>query len=90
MAILKNDDGTELILSCECGCDEGIKVKVEKDEDVYCYQTYLSANWYKEQEGIICKIKKIWKILRNKDFYYSEILLSKQDWETYKKWISEH
>lgn len=90
MAILKDDNGTDLILSCECGCDEGIRVRVEEDDDMYCYQTYLSGNWYKEQGGIICKIKKIWKILRNKDFYYSEIMLSKQDWEAYKKWVTEH
>ena len=36
------------------------------------------------------KMKKIWAIIRNKDFYYSEIILNKKDWEAYKKWISEH
>lgn len=49
----------------------------------------LSGNWYKEQAGFIKKLKKIWAIIRNKDFYYSEIILNKKDWEEYKKWINE-
>lgn len=52
--------------------------------------TYLSGNWYKEQAGFIKKLKKIWAIIRNKDFYYSEIILNKKDWEEYKKWINEN
>ena len=51
--------------------------------------TYLSGNWYKEQAEFIKKLKKIWAIIRNKDFYYSEIILNKKDWEEYKKWINE-
>lgn len=90
MSILKSDDDKEMILLCECGCDEGIRVKIDIDEEIYCYQTYMSGNWYKEQGGLICKFKKIWKVLRNKDFYYSELVLSKQDWEDYKKWINEY
>ena len=32
------------------------------------FMTYLSGNWYKEQAGFIKKLKKIWAIIRNKDF----------------------
>ena len=66
------------------------KVKVGGlHEEDYCFMTYLSGNWYKEQAGFIKKLKKIWAIIRNKDFYYSEIILNKKDWEEYKKWINE-
>ena len=43
----------------------------------------------KEQAGFIKKLKKIWIIIRNKDFYYSEIILNKKDWEEDKKWVNE-
>ena len=40
---------------------------------------------------------KIWainwnttKIIPNKEFYYSEIILNKKDWEEYKKWGNEN
>ena len=51
--------------------------------------TYISGYWYKEQAGFAKKLKKIWAIIRNKDFYYSEIILDKKEWEEYKKWVNE-
>ena len=89
MAVLKILDNSEMIISCKCGCDDGIRLKIEKDEEDYCFMTYVSENWYKEQAGFIKKLKKIWAIIRNKDFYYSEIILNRKDWEEYKKWINE-
>ena len=89
MAVLKVSDNSEMIISCKCGCDDGLRIKIEKDEEDYCFMTYLSGNWYKEQAGFIKKLKKIWAIIRNKDFYYSEIILDKKDWEEYKKWVNE-
>lgn len=89
MAVLKTLDNSEMIISCKCGCDEGLRIKIEKDEEDYCYTTYLSGNWYKEQGRFRDKLKKIWAIIRNKDFYYSEIILNKKEWEEYKKWVNE-
>ena len=31
MSILKSDDGKELIVTCECGCDEGVHIIIDKD-----------------------------------------------------------
>lgn len=90
MATLKSNDNKEMIITCRCGCDEGIKVKIEEFFDDYCYQTYISGIFYKEQAGLLDKIKKIWAIIRNKDFYYSEIIMSREDFKEYKKWINEH
>ena len=90
MATLKSNDNKEMIITCRCGCDEGIRVKIDESLEEYCYQTYISGNWYKEQSGLLDKLKKIWSIIRNKDFYYSEVVMSKEDFEDYKKWINEH
>ena len=93
MATLKSDDNNEMIITCDCGCDEGIRVKIDKSYELYgeyCYLTYISGNFYKEQAGLLDKLKKIWNIIRNKDFYYSEIVMGKEDFENYKKWINEH
>ena len=91
MASFTSSDDNQLILTCSCGCDEGLRVNIDtSDEELYCYQTYLSANWYKEQGRFLSKLKKIWYIIINKDYYYSEICLAKEDWELYKKWINSH
>lgn len=88
MATLKSNDNKEMIIMSDCGCDEGIRVKIEEAFGEYCYQTYISGNWYKEQVGLLDKLKKIWAIIRNKDFYYSDIVMSKEDFQEYKKWIN--
>lgn len=92
MAVFQAVNEEGMILSCECGCDEGLKIKVDKDPEVgqVFYQTYLSGNWYKEQGGFFKKLKKIWKILCGKDYYYSEIVLNEKDWEAYKNWINQY
>lgn len=94
MATLKNKDGTELYIDCCCGCNEGIRFKVDKEDfDYYCFMTYTSGNFYKEQGetvlGVLSeKLKKIWAIIRNKDFYYSEVVMTKDDFDEFKEYIN--
>lgn len=41
MAALKNKDGTELYIDCNCGCNDGVRIRVCKDDlDYYCFWTY--------------------------------------------------
>lgn len=96
MAVLKNKDNTELLVDCNCGCEEGIRFRIDKDDyDYYCIMTYTNGNFYKEQGETVLqvirkKLRKIWAIIRNKDFYYSEVILTQKDWEEYKEWINKH
>ena len=94
MAVLKNKNGTELLVDCCCGCDEGIRFRVDKEDyDYYCLMTYTSGNFYREQDEtmwrVFCKkLEKIWAIIRNKDFYYSDIVMTKDDFEEFKEYIN--
>lgn len=88
MSTLKSNDNNEMIITCDCGCDEGIRVRIDKSFGDYCYLTYISSNFYKEQLGLLDKLKKIWKIARNKDFYYSDIVMSKEDFREYRDWLN--
>ncbi len=89
MAVFTAMDGKEMILSCKCGCDEGIRVRIDRDEDCCSCITYLSGNWYKEQGRFRDKLRKIWAILRNKDYCYSEVILEQKEWESFKEWINK-
>ena len=43
-----SDDKKEMIVTCECGCEKAIHIKVDdedKDADYYAIQTYMSSNW---------------------------------------------
>lgn len=93
MAVMISDDKKDLIVTCSCGCDSAIHIKIDKeDNEEFLYQTYMNGNWYRDQNDrvirtIIRKMKKIWAIIRNKDFYYSEIIMSKEDFRKYKEYI---
>lgn len=97
MSVLVSDDKKELIINCKCGCENTIHIRVDdtyKDYDDYAIITYLNGNWYRDQDDRIfrCigrKLKKIWAILRNKDYYYSEVLMSCDDFQKYKEYINQ-
>lgn len=102
MSILKSQDGKELLVTCSCGCDSGVSIRVEQDcwdpsrpqDDTFVYHTILSGNWYKDQYQTIRavlwnKMKKIWAVIRNKDYYYSEICMTRKDFETFREYINE-
>ena len=91
MAVFKNYNENELIINCDCGCDDGIHLKIEDYEDgTYAFLTYINGNFYKEQSfSFVSKLKKIWAIIRGKDFYYSDIVMKKEDFEKFKEWINK-
>lgn len=97
MSVMISDDKKEMIVTCECGCHDAIHIKVDdedKESDYYAIQTYMNANWYRDQDDSILrcigrKLKKIWAIIRNKDFYYSELVMNCEDFQKYKEYISQ-
>lgn len=95
MSILKSDSGKELIVTCRCGCDDGLHIRIDHDEDSddFCYMSLLNNNFYRDQNKNIRyvvweKLKKIWFIIRGKDFYYSDILMTRQDFEIFREYIN--
>ena len=97
MAVMFSDDKKEMIVTCECGCENAIHIRVDdtdKDYNCYAIQTYMNGNWYRDQDdrifrSIYRKLKKILAIIRNKDFYYSELTMSCEDFQKYKEYINQ-
>ena len=95
MAVMRNVDGTELMVDCRCGCDDGVRIRIDADyPDMYCFVSYTNGAFYRDQDETLWgtikkKAKKIWAILRNKDYYYSEICMNKSEFEEFRKYINE-
>lgn len=93
MAILKSSDNKELIVSFNCGCDNGIHLKIDDSLGDYAYQCFTNGNFYCDQHGVFRsmkkKFRKIWAIIRNKDYYYSDIVMTKEDFCVFKEWINQ-
>ena len=94
MAVLRNANGNELLIDCNCGCDEGLRFRIDtEDSDWYCFLTYTNGVFYREQGDTFWrilrkKLRKIWAIIRNKDYYYSEITMTKDEFEIFREYIT--
>lgn len=94
MAVFKgvNEDG--LIITCECGCGDMVKLEFEPDDysNEIFFMTYYNANWGRDQAGAFDvfkeKMRKIWRIIRNKDHHYSDIRMNKTDFEVFKEYVN--
>ena len=97
MAILISNNKKELIITCKCGCEEAIHFMIADDDKKYgecALMTYMNGNFYKDQNDgviscIIRKVKKIWAIIRNKDYYYSDVRMSIEDFAKFKEYINQ-
>lgn len=96
MAVMISKDNKNLVVTCKCGCDEGVHIKISHEDgsDDYAYQCFSNGNFYKDQCGVFAilknKLKKIWAIIRNKDYYYSDVVMTKNDFEEFKKFINQY
>ena len=93
MAVLKSEDGKELLVDCSDGCDEGMRLRIDPEGPFgFCFVSFTSGNYYRDQYtmwDLFCKkLKKIIAIIRNQDYYYSEIEMTYEDFERFKEYIN--
>jgi len=91
--IFYSNNKNECVVSCHCGCGDSVQMVIEHDstepDSGYFYQILMDSAWNFEQYGWLWRLKKIWRILRNKDYYYSEIGMTKKEFEEFKEWINK-
>ena len=62
MAVMRSKDGNELYVDCHCTCNDGIRIRVEKDEhDFYYYLSYTNGNWYRDQTSVLRTFEKLFR-----------------------------
>lgn len=97
MSVMISSDKKELMLTCNCNCEYTLHFKIndeDKDYDCYAVQSYLKGDWYTNQDNtiwsvVVKKLKKIIAIIKNKDYYYSEIIMTKEEFQEFKKYINQ-
>lgn len=93
MALLLSNDNKELIVTCDCGCENGFYIRIDDLGDNYfAFLSYMNGNFYTDQKGFFSiflnKLRKIWAVIANKDYYYSDVVMSKDDFEKFKEYIN--
>lgn len=95
MAVLMTKDKKEIIVTCNCGCKSSVNIQIDEMEDIgYAYLCLLKGNFYTEYNNnpwraFRIKMKKIWYILRGKDYCYSDTIMTKEDFEEFKRYINQ-
>jgi len=94
MAVLLSKDKKELIVSCSCGCEDSFHLTINCDDDTdYAFMSYMNGNFYRDQNtsffhNLRIKLRRILCILFNKDYYYSDVRISKKEFELFKEYVN--
>ena len=93
--IVKDSSGRNAFVDCHCGCDSGLRIRVDKEDmaNLYAVITYTCSYYYANQGGCFSRLKlklqKIWAIIRNKDYVYSEVCMTKEEYQDFKAIIND-
>ena len=72
----------EIIVNCDCGCSSGLHWKAIQwgDDGEQYFVSLTEDSWYSKQTGRIKPyFKRLWKALLGKEYYLTELVLSKDD-----------
>ncbi|MBR4023450.1 MAG: hypothetical protein IKI94_12830 [Ruminococcus sp.] len=79
----------EHVIFCECGCGNGVVLKADNEESELSLQL-VSDNFYTKQTNVFWeKLKRIWFIIRGKEYRYFDILISKDELKEFKNFVSK-
>lgn len=95
MSVLMSKDKKEIIVTCKCGCMSSYHILID-DEDKeygqYAFMCFMKSNSDMEFGPLIAfkrKFRKIWSLIRNKDYCYSDTIMSLEDFEEFKRYINQ-
>ena len=92
MSVLLNEKSKEIIVTCNCGCMNSYHIMVDEMGDEYAFMSYMKGNFYTEMgpwRAFKRKLKKIWCIIRDKDYCYADTVMSKEDYEEFKRFVNQ-
>ena len=97
MSVFMSKDKKELIVTCNCKCGQSFHITVDdedRDSDIMFYLCYMKNNFDTEYDmnpwrAFKIKMKKIWFIIRGKDYCYSDTVMTKADFEEFKQFVNQ-
>ncbi len=82
----------EFITFCTCGCGNGIVLKAERVDNDMSLQL-VSDNFYiaqnKGKMSLSEKIKRIWCIIKGKEYCYFDILIGEDKLQEFKEFVAK-
>lgn len=98
MSVLMTKDKKEIVVTCNCGCHNSFHILIDdddKDWGQYAFMCFLKGNEKTESErsspwrAFKHKMEKLWCVLRGKDHCYSDTVMTKEDFEEFKRYMNQ-
>jgi hypothetical protein len=96
MSVFLTEDKKEIIVTCNDKCEQSFHICVdeEDDMDMYAWMVFLKADFDTLQDmtpwrAFCLKWKKIWMILRGKDYCYSDVMMTKEDFMKVIEYVNQ-
>ncbi len=95
MSVLVSEDNEEMVATCDCGCKEGVHLKLMRwsDEPPELAIALVTDRFYAGQETFwtrfLEKIKRILCVIKNKEYQYCEILIEEKDFQKFKDFVNK-
>ena len=84
-------ENNQYIRFCKCGCGNGVVLKFDKYDNDLSLQL-VSDLFYVNQGGkftIKEKLKRIWRIMVNKEYCYFDMLMDNKDLQEFKDFVAK-
>lgn len=82
----------EYVTFCNCGCGSGVVLKFDNEDNDLSMQL-VSDNFYVMQDkgkmSFKEKMKRIWYIIRGKEYCYFDILIEKNELQEFKEFVAK-
>ncbi len=97
MSVFISKDKKELIVTCNCKCGQSFSICIDdecKDDGYYAFLCFLKNNFQTEYDknpwrAFKIKMKKIWFIIRGKDYCYSDTVMIRAEFEEFKQYVNQ-
>ncbi len=97
MSVLMSKDRKDLIVTCDCKCGQSFSICIDddwKDDDCYAFLCFMKNDCNTEHDknpwrAFKIKARKIWFIIRGKDYCYSDTVMTRADFEEFKKYVNQ-
>ena len=78
---------------CKCGCGNGVVLKADNDKDFGVSLQLVSDNFYtgcnNRRNLFKEKIKRIWYIIRGKEYCYFDLLIEPKELQEFKEFVAK-
>ncbi len=81
----------ENVTFCKCGCGNGVVLKFDNEDNEFSLQLVSDSFYFRQDKGKMSfkeKLKRIWYIIRGKEYCYFDILIDKNELQEFKEFVA--